>query len=136
MARSYKRYDKFKGKGLKYLTRQQLLKKQDNGCGICLRPLTYKAGIVDHDHKTDIIRGVLCISCNNRVGAYENGKFKFMESFLGYDYTKVKEWITKDRGIIKPHKRRKQKEDGMGIVDFLIKPKENCDDMSELMRNI
>jgi hypothetical protein len=38
-------------------------------CAICESPLTggYKVHI-DHDHDTNIVRGILCKSCNNGIG--------------------------------------------------------------------
>lgn len=50
-----------------------LLKRQGGVCGICKRPLTYpaKTTCVDHSHETGKVRGILCTSCNFRLGWYE-----------------------------------------------------------------
>lgn len=56
----------------------------DKGCGICGRDLHQRTPDVDHDHGCDhpgkgayccraCVRGLLCRSCNLRVGAYERG---------------------------------------------------------------
>lgn len=56
----------------------------ESGCGICGRDLHHRTPDVDHDHACDhpgkgssccraCVRGLLCRSCNLRVGAYERG---------------------------------------------------------------
>lgn len=53
------------------LTREQrdaLLIKQDNRCAICKEKK--KLG-VDHCHKTDKVRGLVCNWCNSYLGAIE-----------------------------------------------------------------
>lgn len=52
------------------LTREQveeLREKQSNGCALCQRSGTRL--VVDHDHATGRVRGLLCIRCNNALGA-------------------------------------------------------------------
>ena len=57
--------------------------KQQNGvCAICGKPerVRKNTGVinrlsVDHDHKTGKVRGLLCHSCNVRVGVLDNVKF-------------------------------------------------------------
>lgn len=45
-----------------------ILKQQHGGCGICgVSPKPGKSLAVDHDHKTGIVRGLLCFFCNKRV---------------------------------------------------------------------
>jgi hypothetical protein len=57
----------------------------DKGCGICRRDLHRRTPDVDHDHDCEhpgkgtyccraCVRGLLCRSCNLRVGAYERGR--------------------------------------------------------------
>lgn len=48
------------------------LRNQGGGCAICLKP--YNSGrrlSVDHDHQTGMVRGLLCTSCNTRLGMIE-----------------------------------------------------------------
>jgi hypothetical protein len=46
----------------------EILLAQDGRCGICEKPpKPGKRLAVDHDHKTGIIRGLLCFYCNKRV---------------------------------------------------------------------
>lgn len=52
---------------------QRLYKKQGGTCGICRKRLyskRYKAFAVDHDHKTGLVRGLLCTSCNTGLGLF------------------------------------------------------------------
>lgn len=45
----------------------ELLKDVQQGkCGICLKEV--KRLVVDHNHKTGVVRGLLCISCNAGIG--------------------------------------------------------------------
>jgi hypothetical protein len=51
-----------------------MIKDQNNLCLICsndLTSLTEMARGVDHDHSTGRIRGVLCRSCNTKLGWFE-----------------------------------------------------------------
>ena len=51
----------------------QLLILQDNGCAICGSKNPKRRGdkyfFVDHDHETDVIRGLLCLCCNAGIGS-------------------------------------------------------------------
>ena len=46
---------------------EAMLEHQSGGCAICERPPAARRLSVDHDHKTGIIRGLLCDYCNRRV---------------------------------------------------------------------
>lgn len=43
-----------------------LLLDQDGRCAICQKSLIVGKGVIDHDHETMLVRGVLCASCNTR----------------------------------------------------------------------
>jgi hypothetical protein len=50
-----------------------MLQKQNNRCAICLGedPKGAKRAnvfVVDHDHKTGAVRGLLCHACNRAIG--------------------------------------------------------------------
>lgn len=57
-----------------------LLESQNNKCAICDKPITlhirktsYKnTGNIDHCHKTNTVRGVLCHPCNITLGYLED----------------------------------------------------------------
>jgi hypothetical protein len=60
---------------------EYLRKVQDNKCAICDQELNDQNFHVDHDHKSGIIRGLLCPSCNVGLGHYESKK-KLFEQYL------------------------------------------------------
>ena len=46
-----------------------MLKSQSGRCAICRKELIgYNEPVVDHDHKTGKVRGLLCLTCNNAAG--------------------------------------------------------------------
>lgn len=49
--------------------RLELIEKHGNNCAICKRPRsTFKNNLsVDHNHKSDRVRGLLCFYCNKRL---------------------------------------------------------------------
>jgi DNA-directed RNA polymerase subunit RPC12/RpoP len=46
----------------------KLLKLQLNSCAICKRSFDIVKEVVDHNHKTNEVRGILCYSCNAAIG--------------------------------------------------------------------
>ena len=61
--------------GITELQYQELLKKQDGKCAICLtsNPGTrVKRFSIDHIHGTKEVRGLLCNSCNNGLGRFKD----------------------------------------------------------------
>lgn len=68
----YRTYMKFAQVKLKYGIGERewmaLYEKQDGGCAICGGPgLPPNFLVVDHDHKTREIRGLLCDPCNRGI---------------------------------------------------------------------
>jgi hypothetical protein len=48
-----------------------MLAEQGGVCAICLRPCRWGRRLaVDHDHKTGVIRELLCASCNTGIGHF------------------------------------------------------------------
>jgi hypothetical protein len=62
----------------------ELFAGQDGRCGICKRHQTEftKHFDIDHNHKTDKIRGLLCRTCNKNLGLYENKQRDFKIEFI------------------------------------------------------
>lgn len=58
---------------------EKTLRKQNYACALCLRlfaDIAYnkrknRAWVVDHDHTTNVARGLLCLSCNQLLGYWE-----------------------------------------------------------------
>jgi len=48
---------------------------QNGCCGICGEAIPYSKVYIDHDHKTDKVRGLLCITCNLQLGILEMEEF-------------------------------------------------------------
>lgn len=60
----------WKRRGIKFTSEEydHLLAKQDGRCAVCLSlPKEKRRLAVDHDHKTKIVRGLLCYYCNRFV---------------------------------------------------------------------
>jgi hypothetical protein len=51
---------------------EELLARQGGGCAICGRRPRKAALHVDHDHATGMIRGLLCVGCNNALGQFHD----------------------------------------------------------------
>lgn len=53
---------------------QEILATQNNKCAICCRDAEeFKSALnVDHDYKTDKIRGLLCTNCNMGLGHFKD----------------------------------------------------------------
>lgn len=68
----YRNYHLKKCYGIKQSDYEMMLRYQQNKCAICNDELNNKL-LVDHNHKTEEIRGLLCNSCNALIGyAKEN----------------------------------------------------------------
>lgn len=48
---------------------KSLFKKQNNACAICRKTFTSKKNThIDHDHRTNKVRSLLCHHCNSVIG--------------------------------------------------------------------
>lgn len=86
----------------------QMLEEQD-GCGICGVKMksTDRMFHVDHSHKTGEIRGILCNSCNGKLGWFEKNEVSALV-YLTQDLTGRKK--VKSTAILKTRKISKQAE--------------------------
>ncbi len=51
---------------------ERMLAEQGGGCCICRKPPPDNGSLhVDHEHATGEVRGLLCVSCNNALGALQ-----------------------------------------------------------------
>lgn len=59
---------------------EQILEAQDGKCAICKR---FKKLVVDHCHKTNRVRGLLCGGCNILLGHLDDDA-KLLENGIAY----------------------------------------------------
>lgn len=70
---------------------EKMLRDQDNKCVICGREIFLhgtsvdknKIAHVDHDHKTDKVRGLLCKTCNTGLGGFMDNT-EYLLSVISY----------------------------------------------------
>ena len=73
--------DEKEGIILKNISKENLLqyRNQSVKCEICDKDLNNHNKNIDHDHNTSYFRGILCHSCNSRLGWLENHENKIQE---------------------------------------------------------
>lgn len=63
-----------------------LHEKQNKKCAICEKELELfidrKGGFIDHCHKTNKVRGILCAYCNTLLGRVEKIGLEKIKSYL------------------------------------------------------
>lgn len=57
----------------------RMVSEQDGKCAICHAPFGPKV-CVDHDHKTGIVRGLLCSPCNIGLGLFKDDPERLREA--------------------------------------------------------
>lgn len=66
---------------------KEMWEAQKGLCGICSCELVQDRGknghIIDHCHETDIVRGLLCRSCNSGLGLFKDS-IEFLSSAIRY----------------------------------------------------
>ena len=60
----------------------QILKVQNGVCAICQKTDNRKL-VVDHDHRTGKVRGLLCSSCNTGLGCFKDDQ-EYLTSAIRY----------------------------------------------------
>lgn len=51
--------------------RDEMIKQQDGNCAICEQALG-ESPHTDHCHETNVVRGILCINCNQGLGKFKD----------------------------------------------------------------
>lgn len=54
--------------GMTFEDKEEIYKQQEGKCKICLNDFQIHELHIDHSHKTNIIRGLLCPHCNTAIG--------------------------------------------------------------------
>lgn len=63
---------------------KNLFKSQDNKCAICGKEFSEEDyGVVDHNHATKKVRGILCLKCNSLLG-FANDDIIILENAIKY----------------------------------------------------
>lgn len=69
---------------------EKLIKQQNGKCAICLKKCSSgKRLAVDHNHKTGMVRGLLCTNCNAMI-AHAKEDIQILQ--LGIQYLRKKIW--------------------------------------------
>lgn len=74
---------------------KSMLEAQGGVCAICQRGQGNRPLSVDHSHTTGQVRGLLCVGCNNKVGAFESFRQHAERYLRRFDVT----WITDDSAL-------------------------------------
>lgn len=69
--------------GLEMDDYEKLLKKQRGRCAICRKPEIGKRLAIDHCHKTNVVRGLLCSKCNRGLGHFDDN-LKYLTKAVEY----------------------------------------------------
>ena len=79
-----KRKRRLKKYGLTPNNYEQLLNKQNGGCAICGQKSAIGNNLsVDHNHKTGVVRALLCKRCNSVLGYVQEDR-KLLAKFIKY----------------------------------------------------
>jgi hypothetical protein len=81
VARNKRLLDKF---GITSEEYDYLLAAQSGVCAICKNPPKKGKYAVDHDHKTGILRGILCMWCNHKLLGGAREKIELLKAAIIY----------------------------------------------------
>lgn len=81
----------YSNRRLRLISRAYLHAEQEGRCAICLQER--EDLVVDHEHATDAIRGLLCNSCNVAIGHFREHPDYLLRaiSYLGWSGEKLRE---------------------------------------------
>lgn len=71
--------------GVSLYSYNRLLAEQGHACGICRRLVSEMKTrlVVDHNHKTEENRGLLCSTCNTGLGMFKENK-EYLQNAIKY----------------------------------------------------
>lgn len=61
--------------GITLAERDAMVEEQNGLCMICEKPPKKSGLYLDHNHTTGVTRGLLCVTCNSRIGILEDEDF-------------------------------------------------------------
>lgn len=117
------RLDKLKYKDIPAV-RNYLLEQQDHCCALCGDPIEQGKAVLDHDHRSGIIRRVLHRGCNSMLGKIENNMarseidllrlMKFADKIADYISNTTTQWIhptylSPEERKMRAYKKKKKK---------------------------
>ena len=94
--------------------RTTMLANQGGRCALCKLPVPATEPVLDHNHSTGLVRGVLHRGCNSLLGKVENNYRRYgvrsLEAFLAGTANYLGLHITDRTGLIHPtHKSEEEK---------------------------
>ena len=94
--------------------RLQLLQEQGGLCALCRTKCTEAQAVLDHDHSTGSVRGVLHRGCNSLLGKLENNAARYGVRDIGVFSNGVAQYLrahlTNITGLLHPtHKTPEEK---------------------------
>lgn len=77
-------YDIYKKYGIDFAIYNKMFKEQEGCCGICKRHQSEFDSrlVVDHNHETGKVRGLLCFQCNTALGLLKENKQSVMNMVI------------------------------------------------------
>jgi hypothetical protein len=83
-----KRFDENRGKrirayGISVEEYDEMFESQNGSCWICRKEEGVKSLCIDHDHETNQVRGLLCITCNKGLGDFQDN-IEFLNRAIDY----------------------------------------------------
>ena len=95
-------------------TYEQMFKDQNGKCAICnsdgfsLKESVKMSLVIDHSHKTNKVRGLLCPNCNRALGLLKDDKERITKLLKyidkePYPSITLKDRLTRNRGRLQPH---------------------------------
>lgn len=73
--------------GIDMIKFKEMLASQDHKCEICKTSFTTASAVIDHNHSTNKVRGLLCSKCNRDLSLVENNPelintmFNYLEKY-------------------------------------------------------
>lgn len=75
-------HNRFAKYGLTKEVFDSMCEAQDNSCAIC-KTMPDRGLVIDHDHATGLVRGLLCDWCNTALGLLKDD-IALLQSAIGY----------------------------------------------------